>query len=271
MRIASWNLNHRVGRTRFRQEAADAAIALDVDAIFFNEYFPQRHGPQFEGRLADAGWRRQLMSPEPQERANRVFVASRVDVERAELALPTFDHQLPANVLSVRFPGCGLRVLALRIPAYKAHQHDLTGRSWAWLESVADVIGSEAAVIIGDLNVPTLSTRGVGAETLRRIGALGWSMASSVTVASYFSPRGTTSTLDYLLHRPTVAVHRACFVTEVGGFILAGQPNALSDHAAIVADLDPRRQVGCAQAVAAGRPADHGLPSRGTLQKLPGS
>jgi hypothetical protein len=70
MRIASWNLNHRVGRTRFRKEAADAAIALDVDAIFFNEYFPQTHGPAFEGRLADAGWRHQLMSPEPQERAN---------------------------------------------------------------------------------------------------------------------------------------------------------------------------------------------------------
>ena len=243
MRIASWNLNHRVGQTRFRKEAADAAIALDVDAIFFNEYFPQTHGPAFQGRLADAGWRHQLLSPEPPERANRVFVASRIDVGRAELAMPTFDHQLPANVLSVRFPGCGLWVVALRIPAYKAHQRDLTSRSWAWLESVAKSLASEAAVIIGDLNVPTLATRGVGAETLQRIGALGWPVASSTSVASYFSPRGTTSTLDYLLHTPAVAVHRAPFVTGASDFILAGSLNALSDHAAIVADLEVRGRV----------------------------
>jgi endonuclease/exonuclease/phosphatase family metal-dependent hydrolase len=167
-----------------------------------------------------------------------VFVASRLDVELAQLELPTFDHQLPANVLSVRFPGSGLRVLALRIPAYKAHQQDLTGRSWDWLGSVAKTLASEAAVIIGDLNVPALSTQGVGAETLRRIGALGWSMASSATAASYFSPRGRTSTLDYLLHGPTIAVHRALFVTEASGFMLAGSPDALSDHAALVADLE---------------------------------
>ncbi len=146
--------------------------------------------PTMKRTTLPEGWRHRLMSPVPKERANRVLVASRVDVELAELALPTFDHQLPANVLSVPFPGCGLGAFALRVPAYKAHQQDLTGRSWAWLESVAEALVSEAAVIIGDLNVPTLSTRGVGAVTLRRLGALGWSMASSATVGSYFSPRG---------------------------------------------------------------------------------
>jgi hypothetical protein len=118
MRIASWNLNHRVGMTRFRPEAADAAMALDVDAIFFNEYFPKEQGPVFARRLAAAGWRHQLISAEPPERANRTFVAARVSVELDSLALPTFDHQLPANLLVVRFPDAELRVIAVRVPAY---------------------------------------------------------------------------------------------------------------------------------------------------------
>ena len=57
MRIASWNLNHRVGVTRFRPEAVDAAIAIDADALFFNEYFPRERGVAFERRPVDAGWR----------------------------------------------------------------------------------------------------------------------------------------------------------------------------------------------------------------------
>jgi hypothetical protein len=104
MRIASWSLNHRVGRTRFQPAAADAAIALDVDAVFFNEYFPKDKDSAFLACLADAGWRHQPISGEPSERANWTLVASRVEVEPDDVERPTFDHQLPANVLAVRFP-----------------------------------------------------------------------------------------------------------------------------------------------------------------------
>jgi endonuclease/exonuclease/phosphatase family metal-dependent hydrolase len=237
MRIASWNLNNRVGRTPFRPDAAAAAVALDVDTIFFNEYFPQAHGPSFERELADAGLAHQIISTKTPARANRTFVASRVPVERDSIDLPTFDHQFPANVLAVRFPDSQLRVLALRIPAYKSSQNDLGLRSWAWLESAAATLIEHPAVIIGDLNVRAGSHRGRGAQQLQRIRKTGWTLASSDTEPSYFSSRGYAHTLDYLLHTAQVRVSCAPFVKAVNDYVLADGHAALSDHAAIVAVL----------------------------------
>jgi len=37
MRLATWNLNNRVGKVPFRPEAAQAAIALDVDLMVLTE------------------------------------------------------------------------------------------------------------------------------------------------------------------------------------------------------------------------------------------
>lgn len=237
MRIASWNLNHRVGKTQFRAEAVDAAVALDVDAIFFNEYFPRQHGTGFARRLVDAGWPNHLISAEPPERANRTFVAARVPVEMDSIVLPTFDHQLPANLLAVRFPDAGLRVIALRVPAYEAHEKDLILRSWDWLESAAAGLVEDAAVIVGDLNVSLRSPRAGGGDHFRRIRSAGWGLATPEAEPSYFSARGHTSTLDHLLHSKAVRATKAAFVTKVGAYILAGSSGAISDHAAIVADL----------------------------------
>jgi hypothetical protein len=236
MRIASWNLNHRVGLTRFRPEAADAAIALDVDAIFFNEYFPKNHGLVFRRRLADAGWCHQLTSAEPPERANRTLVAARVPVELDPLALPKFDHQLPANLLVVRFPIAKLRVIAVRVPAYVSGG-DLIIQSWDWLEWAAAALVGDAAVIVGDLNISSRSPRARGGDHFRRIRSAGWSLATPEGEPSYFSATGRTSTLDYLLHTRAVRALNASVVTKAGGYILAGSPGALSDHAAIVANL----------------------------------
>ena len=237
MRIASWNLNHRAGATRFRPEAVDAAIALDADAVFFNEYFPKQHGPTFADRLANAGWCHQLISSEPGERANRTFVASRVSVEQDCVPLPTFDRQLPANLLAVRFPDTGLRVLALRVPAYEGPERPLVLRSWDWLESTAALLVDEAAVIVGDLNVSAASRRSGGGDHFRRIRSAGWSLATPEGEPSFFSSTGHTSTVDHLLHTRTVRVASAAFVSEVSGYVLAGSRGAISDHAAIVADL----------------------------------
>jgi endonuclease/exonuclease/phosphatase family metal-dependent hydrolase len=237
MRIASWNLNHRAGTTRFRPEAVDAAIALDADAVFFNEYFPQEHGPAFAERLANAGWCHQLISAEPGERANRTFVASRVPVEGDCVSPPTFDRQLPANLLTVRFREVGLRVLALRVPAYEKLDRPLILRSWDWLESTAALLVDEAAVIVGDLNVSAASSRSGGGDHFKRMRGAGWSLATPEGEPSFFSSRGHTSTVDHLLHTRTVRAASAYFVSEVGGYVLAGSPGAISDHAAIVADL----------------------------------
>jgi hypothetical protein len=40
--IATWNLNHRCGKTRFRPEAVNAIAALQADVVVLTEYYPQK-------------------------------------------------------------------------------------------------------------------------------------------------------------------------------------------------------------------------------------
>jgi endonuclease/exonuclease/phosphatase family metal-dependent hydrolase len=238
MRIVSWNLNHRVGKTRFQPAAVDAAAALGADALFFNEYFPKDRGPEFAARLADMGWTYQLISPEPPERANRVFAASRIPVELADVRHASFDHQLPANVLPVRFPASGLHVIAVRVPAYEGDQRPRIGLSWQWLQATAATLVELPAVIVGDLNVKWHSPASAGGEVFRGLTREGWTLATSTNEPSYYPNRGQASTLDHLLHTRSVRVSKAEFVSRIGEFYLAGGKGALSDHAAVVADLD---------------------------------
>jgi hypothetical protein len=239
MRIASWNLNNRVGAVPFRAEAADAALALDTDALFFCEYFPRQQGPAFERRLAQGGFSAQCMSAETREPANRVLAAARVAMVAEPFARPRFDEQFPANVLRVRFPATGLRVLALRVPAYESRQRSLTLAAWDWIEQAANALAAGPAAIVGDLNASPASPRHRGGEHLQRIVASGWTLATPADGASYFGLRGRTSVIDHLLVSPACAATHATFVTAAAGFRLAGSPGALSDHAALVATIRP--------------------------------
>lgn len=234
MRIATWNLDHRLGTQPCRLEAADAAIALDADAVFFTEYFPRGQEPVFLSRLARRGWSAQVISLGSREPANRVLGVSRVPMKAESFARPSGDTQFAANVLRVRFPGSGLRVLALRVPAYDARQHALTEAAWDWIEAQANALAGGPAAILGDFNAGPDSPRHRGGDHLRRIVATGWQLATPQG-ASYYGLNGRTRVIDHLLASPRCAVSRAAFVAATGSHELAGSPSALSDHAALVA------------------------------------
>jgi hypothetical protein len=51
MLIVTWNVNHRVGTTRFRLESVDAIGALQADVIVLTEYYPQGHHDAFCANL----------------------------------------------------------------------------------------------------------------------------------------------------------------------------------------------------------------------------
>jgi endonuclease/exonuclease/phosphatase family metal-dependent hydrolase len=237
IRLATWNLNNRVGKVRFRPEAAHAAVALGADFVVLTEYFPQQHHRQFCQVLAESGWIHQLLSHEPDEIANRTLIASRLLLERDSLALPDFDRQFPANTVAAHFPTLGLRVLGLRVPAYKPRD-PLLLRGWEWLETAAARLRETPAVILGDLNVGALPDRkGVGA-CFRKILDSGWERATPAGGYSYFGLSGERSEIDHVLATPRCTVRGAEYLTSLPSFNLAGTPGALSDHAALVADID---------------------------------
>ena len=91
--IATWNLNHRVGKTRFRAEAVNAVAALQADVVVLTEYYPGYYPRDYESifraDLSKAGWHLRA-SEIVGEIANRVLIASRFALEPFPLRLPDF-------------------------------------------------------------------------------------------------------------------------------------------------------------------------------------
>jgi hypothetical protein len=178
-----------------------------------------------------------LLPPQPTKIANRTLIASRLLIHRDDLALPDFDCQLPANTVAARLGRLGLRILGIRIPAY-GQSNPLLMRSWEWLETASHALKVAPAVIMGDLNIrPMPDRKGVGA-CFRRLLDNGWQRAAPTEGYSYFGPSGVRSEIDHALVSPCCRIQGAEYVVSVPGFELAGTPNALSDHAALVVDID---------------------------------
>ncbi len=237
MLIATWNLNNRVGKVRFRPEAASAAIALGADVLVFNEYYPKDHEPTFVRTLRDAGWLYQEKSKDTGEIANRVLIASRLPLEPLDIRLPDFDRQFPSNVLCVGVPSAGVSIVGVRVPWYNGKNVGLLVNAWDWLESTAAALLNRPSIILGDLNAELKSNRSRGGEHLRRIMQSGWHRAAPKETASFFNNAGQNSEIDHILGTSLCGFSNARYVTELDGHLLTGGKDAISDHAALLAEV----------------------------------
>ena len=240
MKIASWNLNNRVGMVPFRLDAAKAAIAIDADVFVFNEYYPQSHAGEFCAILKNAGWEHQRLSVETGEKANRVFIASRVELEPLEIALPDFDQQFAANILGVRVPEFGVSILGIRLPWY--NKLDLVTSAWSWLEGTAAELMPTPSIILGDLNANLSSKISRGGDHFRRIVSSGWQRSAPVGGFSYFGRQGKCSEIDHILSSGACLVQNARYVIKNEQFTYAGEEESLLDHAVLVADVALEKQ-----------------------------
>ena len=236
MRIATWNVNHRVGRVRFQPDAAHAVADLDADVLVLTEYFPQQQHEKFANTLVAGGWEAPLLSREPLERANRVLITARAPLELVELPLPEHDEQFPANMLAVKVANNSLTILGIRVPYYSGDSQEHLRQSWDWLEATAGKMVSRPSVIVGDLNVRLDSPKRRCGDAFRRILQSGWRRAQPVGPGG-FMKHGSHSEIDHLLASAQCEVKNARYITVDGGFNLAGTSDALSDHAALVADV----------------------------------
>ena len=233
VRVAAWNVNHRVGMTRFRPEAAEAAMALGTEVIVLNEFHPGTHEHAFRQQLSDAGWRHQVMSPDTGERANRVLMASRVPLQPLALPLPDFDRQFPDNVAAAAIPSAGITLIGVRVPMYQGATAHLLPLAWDWLEAASRDLAQDAAVIVGDLNTSVIATGVRRRPQFHGILNSGWRRSEPAQGPSWFGRHGLTSEIDHVLHTARVGVTDARFVRHAGGYRLAGADDALSDHAAL--------------------------------------
>ena len=243
MRVATWNLNNRVGNVAFRPEAANASIALNADILVFNEYYPKQYAAAFTSALADAGWTYQETSKDSGEKANRVLIASRLPLQPFEIYLPDFDRQFSANILGVSVPSSGLSIIGVRVPWYDKQDAGLVFDAWEWLESTAAGLKDQPAIILGDLNVGLKSNRSRGGEHFRRILTSGWHRAIPKETSSYYGASGRQSEIDHILGTAVCEFSNARYVTELAGYQFAGTTSAISDHTALLTDVAFRLSV----------------------------
>ena len=97
MKIATWNLNHRVGLTKFFPQAASAIGSLPVEVLVLTEHFPKDRHEKFGADLANHGFSSQMLSAETGEKANRVLIAAKQPFELDPLPVPAFDQQFPCK------------------------------------------------------------------------------------------------------------------------------------------------------------------------------
>jgi len=240
MRIAAWNLNNRVGKVRFRPEAALAAISLDVDVLVLNEYYPQKHHELFTSTLANAGWRYQEYSAESVEKANRVLIASRVSLEPLKIDLPSFDRQFPSNIACVHVPSFGISVVGVRVPWYEGPDIGLVSSAWDWIQSTAVKLADKPAIFTGDFNASLKSGKARGGGHFRRLIESGLERAAPHGKASFFGKKESQSEVDHILGNMHCELTDAQYVVQSGHYCLAGKPDAISDHAAILAKVKRR-------------------------------
>ncbi len=241
MIIGTWNVNHRVGKVRFRPEAAHAATAIGANLLVITEFYPQKFEEEFRAVIAEAGWQHQLLSPVAPELANRILIVSRQPIEHLSLPAPLFDHQFPSNLLAVTVPSERLSIVGIRVPAYFGATAALLRSAWTWIESTAKSLSSRASLILGDLNVST-SSRTTGGSYFRKILNSGWVRANTEDRFTFFGHGGKSSETDHILATKHCLLRNARVVKRAGDFDLADSDSALSDHAAVICDVVVREQ-----------------------------
>lgn len=244
MSVLCWNVNNRVGRTRFRPKAADAAMETGADVLVFNEFHPGKSMSSFRDALVQRGWTHQTLSLAPVGlKVNQVLVASRSPHQLVELPESTVDEHLTSNALCVDFPD--FRLFTLRVPTYRGESR---AKAWDWIASVAESIHRTGlpAVLCGDLNT---SMATVGAARVPQFHALleseHWRRVQPQGRGSFFGSSAAPSEIDHVLASKGCVIDDTGYLTDAGPYVLAGSDAAISDHAALLfsaTSLDRVRQ-----------------------------
>lgn len=233
--IATWNLNHRVGYTSYRPEAARSIAGLGADVLVLTEYFPQEEDARFRSDLEAEGYSWLSASDNEGIRANTVLIASRLPAVVEPLGLPTFDDQFGSNLHAIRLRDSDLVVIGIRVPWYTDGPAKIA-LAWEWLECLAEQRLSSTTIIAGDFNTAARPTVARGGKMLLRMLESGWRRAAPTSGASFVGKGGQHTEIDHILVSPLCELGTARYVTEERGIQFAGK-HGLSDHAVLVADI----------------------------------
>ena len=244
MRIVSWNI--RAGGGQRAQKIAEQIEAWRPDVVALNEFRATEPSRLLSARLRASGWIHQRTTADANRPSvNSILIASRYPVRTVRLVgAPDEPHRwLHVNISAPR----AFAVVAVHVP------NRVSGRKFPFLNSVMDAVADwrgTPALVIGDTNTGRI---GIDEESsafnasedrwMARMEELGWRDGFRHVHAdrrefTWFSPNaGNGFRLDQAFLHPHL-VPRLTGVSHHWAGASGGRRDQLSDHAALLLDLD---------------------------------
>ena len=236
MKIAAWNLNHRIHKKPIPETVAAIIRTLSPDVLVLTEYVDADDREAFKHALRDIGPYHVSVS-EKRPKHNQVLVASRLDHIDGGLPSPTESHA-ETNFLPITIPALDLVIVGMRAPAYTATA--AVKAYWEELIVILEAVSTRKIILVGDVNGDPDSPRSTGGRYMAALRKKGWQVSSPAEPWSYISGDGLRkSRVDHLLASPAVNVVSAAYKDEVDDIVAAGPKNRkpISDHAILCCEV----------------------------------
>lgn len=235
----TWNLNHRTHEKKIKPEIIRALVGLKVDIFVFTEFVDGPTRAEFFGNLADEGYTT-LCSKLFAKKHNQILLGAKSAVVPGAIMAPTnVTEALPSNALHIEVPALGIEVLGIRVPDYSKNL-SAKNSTWRWILGSAQGLAKRPSIILGDFNTDVSYSEARCGPRIKELVNTGFTQASPPEgEASYWTPQGKPCRIDHAFFSEHFQVHKANYVTEVGGLSLVG-PGGLSDHSALLVEFEFR-------------------------------
>jgi hypothetical protein len=245
IKIATWNLNHRIRKKEIPDSFFSIMKALNPDLFVLTEYVDCDERLPFKQRLEQIGYTKISVSARIAGQ-NQVLIASRVDHELGDLQPPSFDQAAVSNFLHVGVPVWDIEIVGLRVPWYTLSSERTS--YWRELEKIIDSVKSRKIIFIGDFNCDPNRSRTFGARKINSLREEGWQVpVPQGGDWSYISSNGKKrSSIDHVIGSPHIdgKIHGR-YIAEVNWHVAAGvkEREPISDHAILFCEINQKEKI----------------------------
>ena len=240
MRIATWNLNHRVHPRVVPPWVTSAMTAALADVLVLTEYVPGKDVPRVAEYLSDHGAASVSVSDDQGSGDNRILIASKERHVAGPIPQPDIGLESAfANFLCVTLAS-GVIVVGFRMPEYSKTPASFAVL-WDWLFAALAPLRGRDLVLLGDLNTDFERARDRQYHLLERFTEVGLLLVPVAEGVSYQGKNSAGSRLDHAFVGGNL---RGVSATYDWSAINAAHPecrgcnHGLPDHAMLVADVE---------------------------------
>jgi endonuclease/exonuclease/phosphatase family metal-dependent hydrolase len=246
MKFLTYNVAHQTRESNKNLPGMAGALAsLSPDIIVLTEYVQGLQHDRFVADLKDLDFPYTLVSQKtPGE--NQVLVASRTPLKQGSITPPLVRDapSVPSNMLHVCVPDRGCEVLGLRIPAFDdaaTIRKEKRNAYWDWILRTAQEKMDRPFVIMGDFNTDPAYANADGGVRFTQLEKLSYIHALPKDGDSWWgkSVGGEyAKRLDHVILSRHFTVKDAQYRTESEEYFFARNPEAMSDHAALLVEAE---------------------------------